>query len=192
MLSTGPHIAFPLICSVSAGPRICQVPVCTQAGHRVEGQSGAAARAHDEDTGQARPEDLGPVAHRSEQRIDLPEPVAVDEVRQDAAQRRCGEGGEDDAEIAGTARGVATAARHQSAHTLERLIGTGRAALLRALERPATSSELAVKLRQSLSTIGGHLTALRLTDLVVGTRVGRRVVYRRTEPGDLLAGHRED
>ncbi|MDT0455144.1 hypothetical protein RM550_05240 [Streptomyces sp. DSM 41527] len=79
---------------------------------------------------------------------------------QDAAQRRCGEGGEDDAEIAGTARGVATAARHQSAHTLERLIGTGRAALLRALERPATSSELAVKLRQSLSTIGGHL-ALR-------------------------------
>ncbi|GES33619.1 hypothetical protein San01_61070 [Streptomyces angustmyceticus] len=131
-----------------------------------------------------RPEDLGPVAHRSEQRIDLPEPVAVDEVRQDAAQRRCGEGAEDDAEIAGTARGVATAARHQSAHTLERLIGTGRAALLRALERPATSSEPAVKLRQSLSTIGGHLAALRLTDLVVGTRVGRRVVYRRTEAGD--------
>lgn len=40
----------------------------------------------------------------------------------------------------------------------------------------------------SLGTIGSHLTVLRDARLIVGARVGRRVVYRRTEAGDLLAG----
>jgi hypothetical protein len=71
---------------------------------------------------------------------------------------------------------------------LDRLIGAGRAGILRELDRPATSSELAVQLGQSLGTIGGHLGVLREAELVVGTRVGRRVVYRRTEAGDGLVG----
>lgn len=87
------------------------------------------------------------------------------------------------------ARGSADgAARTRPARSLERLIGTGRAAILRELEHPATSSELAAHFGLSLGTVGGHLTILRDADLVVGTRVGRRVVYRRTETGHLLAG----
>ncbi|MFJ3707597.1 ArsR/SmtB family transcription factor [Streptomyces sp. NPDC090053] len=87
------------------------------------------------------------------------------------------------------ARGsAATDGRPAPARALERLIGTGRAALLHALERPATSSELAAQFGQSLGTVGGHLAVLRDADLVAGTRVGRRVVYRRTGTGDLLAG----
>jgi helix-turn-helix protein len=74
------------------------------------------------------------------------------------------------------------------AHALARLLGPGRATILRELERPATSSELAAQLGQSLGTIGGHLAVLREADLVVGARVGRRVVYRRTDLGDHLAG----
>ncbi|MEU5541500.1 winged helix-turn-helix domain-containing protein [Streptomyces sioyaensis] len=87
------------------------------------------------------------------------------------------------------ARGFAAATeRPRPVHALARLVGTGRAAILHALEHPATSSELAAQLGQSLGTIGGHLAVLRDADLVAGTRVGRRVVYRRTETGDLLAG----
>ncbi|MER0479971.1 winged helix-turn-helix domain-containing protein [Streptomyces sp. Edi2] len=90
------------------------------------------------------------------------------------------------------ARGyAATTDRSRPHHALEQLIGTGRAAILRALEHPATSSELAAHLNRSLGTIGGHLGVLRDADLIAGTRVGRRVVYRRTESGDLLAGQRE-
>lgn len=74
------------------------------------------------------------------------------------------------------------------ARALERLIGTGRAAVLRELERPATSTELARHFGQSLGTVGGHLAVLRDAGLVTGTRVGRRVVYRRTGAGDALAG----
>ncbi|MFF1644073.1 ArsR/SmtB family transcription factor [Streptomyces sp. NPDC058240] len=87
------------------------------------------------------------------------------------------------------ARGSAAATeRPKPAHALARLIGPGRAALLHELERPATTSELAAQLGQSLGTVGGHLAVLRDADLVAGTRVGRRVVYRRTGAGDLLAG----
>jgi DNA-binding transcriptional ArsR family regulator len=69
---------------------------------------------------------------------------------------------------------------------IDRLIGAGRARILAELERPATSSELAAALRLSLGTVGGHLTVLRETGLVAGARVGRRVVYRRTELADAL------
>ncbi|MEV5510641.1 helix-turn-helix domain-containing protein [Streptomyces orinoci] len=70
---------------------------------------------------------------------------------------------------------------------LERLVGTGRAAVLHELRHPATSSEPAVLLGWSLGTVGGHLAVLRQAGLITGTRVGRRVVYRRTESGDALA-----
>ncbi|MGH3831532.1 MAG: hypothetical protein ACRDRS_13990 [Pseudonocardiaceae bacterium] len=86
------------------------------------------------------------------------------------------------------ARGFAAAKHERPAGALDRLIGSNRAAILNELEYPATSSELVVQLGLSLGTVGGHLTVLRDADLIVGTRVGRRVVYRRTETGDLLAG----
>ncbi|WP_441248265.1 helix-turn-helix domain-containing protein [Kitasatospora sp. McL0602] len=85
------------------------------------------------------------------------------------------------------ARGSATTAHPSPEHALGRLIGTGRAAILTELERPATSSELAAQLGLSLGTVGGHLAVLREADLIAGTRVGRRVVYRRTATGDLLS-----
>ena len=89
------------------------------------------------------------------------------------------------------ARGAATGSgQPRPDGALERLIGSGRAAILWELRRPATSSELAAQLDCSLGTVGGHLAVLREADLVVGTRVGRRVVYRRTGTGDLLAGPR--
>ena len=89
------------------------------------------------------------------------------------------------------ARGSAATAEPPPDRALDQLIGAGRAAVLRELERPATSSELAAHLGNSLGTVGGHLAVLRNADLVVGTRVGRRVVYRRTTTGDLLAGQRD-
>ncbi|GAA2136455.1 hypothetical protein GCM10009760_16000 [Kitasatospora kazusensis] len=89
------------------------------------------------------------------------------------------------------ARGFATNAHARPDGALGRLIGAGRAAILHALRCPATSSELAAQLDLSLGTVGGHLAILRDADLIIGTRVGRRVVYRRTETGDLLAGRYE-
>ncbi|MFT2016529.1 winged helix-turn-helix domain-containing protein [Streptomyces sp. 796.1] len=80
-----------------------------------------------------------------------------------------------------------SAAARPRQQALARLIGTGRAAILRALEHPATSSELAAELGLSLGTVGGHLAVLREAELVVGERAGRRVVYRRTAAGDALA-----
>lgn len=47
---------------------------------------------------------------------------------------------------------------------------------------------LATLLEVSLGTAGGHITVLRDAGLIEGTRVGRRVVYRRTDDGDRLAG----
>ena len=85
----------------------------------------------------------------------------------------------------GAASGPAEGGHRQA---LDRLIGAGRATILRELGRPATSTELAAHLGQSLGTIGGHLAVLRDAELVAGTRVGRRVVYRRTEAGDSLVG----
>jgi DNA-binding transcriptional ArsR family regulator len=86
------------------------------------------------------------------------------------------------------ARGSGAASEQpRPARALEHLIGAGRAAVLHELRRPATTSELAAHLGCSLGTVGGHLAVLRNAELVVGTRVGRRVVYRRTGIGDLLA-----
>jgi DNA-binding transcriptional ArsR family regulator len=85
------------------------------------------------------------------------------------------------------ARGTATTHLHPApGQALGRLIGTGRAAILHELQRPATTSELAAHLGLSLGTVGDHLAVLRNADLVTGTRIGRRVVYHRTETGDLL------
>ena len=84
------------------------------------------------------------------------------------------------------ARGTAAPAPSAADDALDRLVGRGRARLLRELDRPATPTELAAALTASLGTIGGHLAVLRDAGLVTGTRSARRVVYRRTELGDQL------
>jgi len=89
------------------------------------------------------------------------------------------------------ARGVAErseAPAPDRVRALERLLGAIRARILLELARPATTTELATLLEISLGTAGGHIAVLREAGLIEGTRVGRRVVYRRTDDGDRLAG----
>ncbi|MBX7264886.1 helix-turn-helix transcriptional regulator [Micromonospora sp. Llam7] len=71
---------------------------------------------------------------------------------------------------------------------LDRLVGRTRAALLRALALPATTSQLVVQLGLSLGGVGDHLAVLREAGLVARVRSGRTVRYRRTPLGDALAG----
>jgi DNA-binding transcriptional ArsR family regulator len=51
---------------------------------------------------------------------------------------------------------------------------------------PATSTQLAHILGQSLGTVSKHLAVLRDAGTVVGTRVGRSVTYRLAEQGHQL------
>lgn len=88
---------------------------------------------------------------------------------------------------AGAADADAPGDGDRSARALARLLGPVRAAILRELERPASVSELTALLGVSLGTVGGHLAVLREAGLVTWGRVGRRVVYRRTERGASLA-----
>ncbi|MEV0615487.1 helix-turn-helix domain-containing protein [Nonomuraea sp. NPDC050404] len=69
---------------------------------------------------------------------------------------------------------------------LAALIGRSRARILAELAEPATTTQLAALLGQSLGTTGGHLAALRGTGLIAGTRTGRSVRYARTPLGDAL------
>ncbi|SCL20854.1 Helix-turn-helix domain-containing protein [Micromonospora nigra] len=71
---------------------------------------------------------------------------------------------------------------------LDRLVGRSRAAVLRALTVPATTSQLVVTLGMSLGGVGDHLAVLRDAGLVTRLRAGRAVRYRRTALGDALAG----
>ena len=70
---------------------------------------------------------------------------------------------------------------------LHRLLGTSRAAILLALEDPASTTQLTATLGQSLGGIGDHLAVLREAGLVARARSGRSVLYRRTPVGDALA-----
>jgi DNA-binding transcriptional ArsR family regulator len=83
------------------------------------------------------------------------------------------------------ARGAAAAPAAADAD-LSALIGRSRARILAELAEPATTTQLAALLGQSLGTTGGHLAALRRTGLIAGTRVGRGVLYARTALGDAL------
>ncbi|TMR25452.1 winged helix-turn-helix transcriptional regulator [Nonomuraea turkmeniaca] len=83
------------------------------------------------------------------------------------------------------ARGTAAAPPAPDAD-LSSLIGRSRARILAELAEPATTTQLAALLGQSVGTTGGHVAALRGTGLIAGTRVGRSVLYARTPLGDAL------
>src|SRR5262249_25593352 len=70
---------------------------------------------------------------------------------------------------------------------LHRLLGASRAAILLALEDPASTTQLAATLGQSLGATGDHLAVLREAGLVSRARSGRSVLYRRTPVGDARA-----
>ncbi len=84
------------------------------------------------------------------------------------------------------ARGTAVPPPDPEPAGLDRLIGRSRATLLRALEHPASTSQLVSALGMSLGAVGDHLAVLRDTGLITGTRTGRSVLYRRTRLGDDL------
>ncbi|WP_326549806.1 ArsR/SmtB family transcription factor [Micromonospora sp. NBC_01813] len=89
------------------------------------------------------------------------------------------------------ARGVAglfgPPAADRAADGLDRLIGPTRAAVLRALAVPATTSQLVAQFGLALGTIGGQLAVLRDAGLVRRVRTGREVRYERTALGDALS-----
>jgi DNA-binding transcriptional ArsR family regulator len=88
------------------------------------------------------------------------------------------------------ARGVAALweqpARTRPGAPLDRLLGAARAAILLALEEPASTTQLAVILGQSIGGIGDHLAVLRDAGLIARARSGRSVLYTRTAAGDAL------
>ena len=69
---------------------------------------------------------------------------------------------------------------------LELLLGQGRAAVLRALARPATTTELAARLHYAPSTVSAHLDVLARAGLLERHRVRRRVFYGLNDTGTSL------
>lgn len=69
---------------------------------------------------------------------------------------------------------------------LDELIGRRRAAILRSLDRPASTLEIARQTGWSSGGVNTHLGVLRTTGLVARRREGRSVVYVRTVAGDAL------
>ncbi len=86
------------------------------------------------------------------------------------------------------ARGIADLGRTAAPtpQALQELIGRSRAAVLNALEPPATTTQLAAQLGMSLGAVGDHLAVLRRNRLVERSRSGRAVLYHRTALADAL------
>jgi DNA-binding transcriptional ArsR family regulator len=80
------------------------------------------------------------------------------------------------------------AARESTSDTdrLTILVGRGRASVLRALVRPATTSALARDLGLAPSTVSEHLSALSAAGVVRSHRAGRRVLYALEPAGHAL------
>ncbi|HZC73166.1 MAG TPA: DUF5937 family protein [Jatrophihabitans sp.] len=66
------------------------------------------------------------------------------------------------------------------ADALAALLGRTRAAILRNVGLPKSTSDLARELAQSMPAVSAHLAVLRRTGLVTSWRAGRRVLYQRT------------
>lgn len=94
------------------------------------------------------------------------------------------------------ARGVAALWEHSrqpgSGTGLYRLLGASRAAVLLALDEPASTTQLAAILGQSLGGLGDHLAVMRRAGLLTVARSGRSVLYRRTPVGDALVAAAEN
>jgi DNA-binding transcriptional ArsR family regulator len=69
------------------------------------------------------------------------------------------------------------------------LVGRGRAAVLRGLTMPTTTSTLANTLGLSASTVSEHLSALVAANVVQRRRVGGRVLYELDRTGTALLGY---
>jgi len=69
---------------------------------------------------------------------------------------------------------------------LDLLLGSGRATVLRALEQPATTTALAVRLSYAPSTVSAHLDVLSRAGLIDRHRVRRSVFYGLNETGRSL------
>jgi DNA-binding transcriptional ArsR family regulator len=83
--------------------------------------------------------------------------------------------------------------RPATTDALARLIGHNRAAILTALDRPRSTTELARVLDISGGGVSQHLTVLRDAGLVSGRRLQRAVLYLRSADGDaLVAATRTD
>lgn len=81
----------------------------------------------------------------------------------------------------------ALAAPDATAHDgLTSLVGRNRAAVLTALNSPASTTQLTVATGQSLGNVGDHLKVLLGAGLVLRRRSGREVLYWRTALGDAL------
>ncbi|MGV9558783.1 DUF5937 family protein [Streptomyces sp. NPDC003522] len=71
--------------------------------------------------------------------------------------------------------------------TLARLLGSGRAAVLGALDEPAGTTALARRLGLAASSVSAHLSVLRDAGLLTSHRHGHEVLYSRTPLGTALA-----
>jgi DNA-binding transcriptional ArsR family regulator len=69
---------------------------------------------------------------------------------------------------------------------LAQLLGRTRAAVLTALDQPASTTQLARVLRQSIGGVGDHLAVLGRAGLVDRARSGRSVLYHRSPAGEAL------
>ncbi|MEY9855265.1 DNA-binding transcriptional ArsR family regulator [Catenulispora sp. GAS73] len=67
------------------------------------------------------------------------------------------------------------------------VLGPSRARILRLLDHPRTTTELAAQAHLSLPTASSHSAALRRAGLITTTRDGRRVQHTRTDLGRILA-----
>ncbi|WP_329089101.1 ArsR/SmtB family transcription factor [Streptosporangium sp. NBC_01469] len=89
------------------------------------------------------------------------------------------------------ARGIGTLwerGESRAPEALAELIGRSRANLLAILDGPMSTTELAGRLGVTPSAVSQHLKVLLRSGLLTRSRVGRVVLYARTEVADLLTG----